>query len=129
MANGKLVPVGRVFEIFPGKRSKYFGIEVTDNIFGTGNTLIFRPPNGDSSKDVSMKISTIELNRRRANRVDVGDQCAIRPVVMPVTEPQNDWQVLVPVEQSAGAATRDKKITSRPTKPNTTTGKKSHFGR
>ena len=58
--NAKLVPVGQVFQIFPGKGADkypfdYIGINVTDHPFATQHNLTFRPPGTDGSDDVVVK--------------------------------------------------------------------------
>ncbi|MFA6552941.1 MAG: hypothetical protein WCT27_00770 [Patescibacteria group bacterium] len=74
MAQGILVPVGQVFEVFPGKFGPYIGIAVDQNGFVAHEELVIR----NGSAETTVKVSSIEIKRRRANVSKPGNQCAIK---------------------------------------------------
>ncbi len=74
---GNLVPVGQVFEVFPGKHGGYLGIEVKENGFSPHKKLTFRNPK-NSTDEISVGVSSIEIKQMRTNVAKPGDTCTIR---------------------------------------------------
>ena len=120
MAKGtdELVPVGRVFEIFPGRYDGgYIGIEVDQAAFCSGQKLIFMSPENTVS---TVKVSTIEIQKQRTNVATPGDKCAIKPA----NRPKPDIQVGMAVFTTPNQATATEHISqvfhSRPVRPQET---------
>ncbi len=112
MAQGELVPVGHVFEQFPGKYGPYIGIEVRENGFGHHDELTL--VSGDQEAKVS--VSSIEIDRQRMNIVKPGDKCAIKPA-HPLPDGFNlSGEVTVHVTKAASikAASVPQQATPRP---------------
>ena len=114
----ELVPVGQVFEIFPGRHGySYFGITVVDNPFPAHCELVFRPTGSDGTKDIRLKAATIEIERQRTNLAKPGDSCAICPAEVPEVLPEIGWQVLVLAADADSARYTPQALTARPIVP------------
>ncbi|MFA5052017.1 MAG: hypothetical protein WC544_03070 [Patescibacteria group bacterium] len=113
MAQGKYVPVGQVFGEFPLRKGIAIGIEVKENAFGTGHTLIIANPE-DGEQKVTIRVHTIEHNRIRTNVALPGRQYGVKPLSELDPPPPPGWLVYVPEEQAAGATKRQVKEWPRP---------------
>jgi hypothetical protein len=107
-----LASVGSVFEVFPGQPCKIIGIHVAGWPFGTGNDLTFVNPSKPEDS-FTMKLNTLEIDHVRRNKVESGDQCAIKPLKAE-RYPKPGWQVFVPDNQARGAEMRTLRTWPRP---------------
>ncbi|MFZ6035621.1 MAG: hypothetical protein ACOYUK_00585 [Patescibacteria group bacterium] len=114
MANGNLVPVGHVFRVFPGKYGPYFGINVGSHGFVPHEELVLA--NGE--RHITVKVSTIEINRNRTNVAKPGNSCAIKTAHPLPDDFAVDESTLVFVDKhhADAAETAEQVISPRPPK-------------
>ena len=128
MAQGNYVPVGKVFGKFPLRKGIAIGIEVKENAFGTGHTLVIANPE-DGEQKVTVRVHTIEYNCQRTNVALPGWQYGVKPLNKLDQTPPPGWLVYVPAEQASGATKRQVKKWPRPPrfKANKSTHGQLHF--
>ncbi len=112
MAQGELVPVGQIFGLFPGKYDPYVGIKVDQYGFSNHDELVLR----NGADETTIKVSSIEIERRRINVVKPGDQCAIKTAHPLPSAFANcvGMEVLVRKDRAEIAAQTEQTKTARP---------------
>lgn len=118
MANpGELVPVGQVFQVFDGKNdTKYIGIRATAS-FARRHRLVCCPPDSSHESGIPLLVSTIEINRQRANVVHSGSSCGVRPSQKLTEVPEPGWKVFASSKAVTRASALQQVLSDRPIPP------------